>query len=255
MQCGHAGEDIVALLDDELSPARRQEVEARIAGCATCRQEYQSYARNRIMLRATPLSFETPDELKARIREAIAGGAPLRVRTARVTTVRSWPGLLAAGLLIAAASSALTFAGVERQHRMPAAESEVVASHVRAMTNGHVTEVASNNQHNVKPWFAGKVDVSPAVPRLDSAGFVLTGGRVDSVGGRVAAVVTYTRRLHVIDVYSTSTTDAASTPPRETTINGYNVISWRAAGVEQRAVSDLNLTELRDFVSAIMTAR
>ena len=36
---------------------------------------------------------------------------------------------------------------------------------------GHFTDVESNDSHNVKPWFNGRVDLSRAVPRLDSAGF------------------------------------------------------------------------------------
>ena len=38
---------------------------------------------------------------------------------------------------------------------------EVVGHHVHALREGHWFEPRSNDQHTVKPWFLGKLDVSP----------------------------------------------------------------------------------------------
>jgi anti-sigma factor RsiW len=155
--------------------------------------------------------------------------------------------MAAAGVLIAALSSIATFA-VMRAPANSASEEQVLASHVRSLMPGHLTDVVSTDQHNVKPWFNGKVDLSPPVPDLAANGFVLAGGRVDYVGGRAVAVVVYTRRQHVINVYSWPS--AGDAPPRAATRNGFHLVRWRHDGLEHWAVSDLNAGELNELVTA-----
>jgi anti-sigma factor RsiW len=117
---------------------------------------------------------------------------------------------------------------------------------------GHLTDVVSTNQHNVKPWFNGRVDMSPSVPSLDSAGFPLVGGRTDYVRGRAVPVVVYARRQHMINVYAWPEPGSAS-KPHESTRNGYHFVTWRSDGVEYSAVSDLNTKELETFVASFRT--
>jgi anti-sigma factor RsiW len=112
---------------------------------------------------------------------------------------------------------------------------------------GHLTDVVSTNQHQVKPWFNGRVDLSPAVPNLDSAGFPLAGGRVDYVDGHAVAVVTYTRRQHVINVYARPTDERSSSANESR--NGFHMIEWQSGGLDYWAVSDLNSAELAQFIA------
>jgi anti-sigma factor RsiW len=118
----------------------------------------------------------------------------------------------------------------------------------------HLTDVRSNDQHNVKPWFNGRLDFSPTVPRLDEQGFPLLGGRLDYVHGRPVAVVVYGRRQHVINVFSWPASDdgAATSAPRSR--NGYNLEHWRDGAVEYWAVSDLNAAELHTFTDLLRRA-
>jgi anti-sigma factor RsiW len=159
---------------------------------------------------------------------------------------RSYLRLAAAGVLIAAASSALTFAAL-RRGAPEATESELLASHIRSLMPGHLVDVASTNQHQVKPWFNGRLDLSPAVPNLDSLGFPLLGGRLDYVAGRRVAAVVYGRRQHIINVYSWPA--AAHESPRTAAAQGYNMEEWQAGDVEYWAVSDLNRPELDQFIA------
>jgi anti-sigma factor RsiW len=101
----------------------------------------------------------------------------------------------------------------------------------------------------VKPWFNGRLDVSPAVPRLDSLGFPLLGGRVDYLEGRPVAVVVYGRRQHIINVFSWPAAKGSPLAPAASTEHGYHLVHWRREGLELWAVSDLNLPELQQFVS------
>jgi anti-sigma factor RsiW len=152
--------------------------------------------------------------------------------------------------MIAAASSALTFAAVRHPSAERSATTDVLASHIRSLMPGHLVDVASTDQHNVKPWFNGRLDMSPAVPRLDSLGFPLVGGRLDYVTGRPVAVVVYGRRQHMINVFSWPTPDASSLAPVASTENGYHLVHWRTGGTNVWAVSDLNVAELQQFVAA-----
>lgn len=157
-------------------------------------------------------------------------------------------GSWAASLLLAASlGSAVTFfASAGRNRNDNAIASQVLASHLRSLMPEHLTDVRSNDQHNVKPWFNGRLDYSPNVPRLEDQGFPLIGGRVDYVAGRPVAVVVYARRQHVINVFSWPSSEGDL--PRETSSkNGYTMIRWRSQGVEHWVLSDLNANELQSF--------
>ena len=48
---------------------------------------------------------------------------------------------------------------------------EAVTTHVRATLNNHLIEVASSDQHTVKPWLSARLDYSPPVQDLANEGF------------------------------------------------------------------------------------
>lgn len=250
-RCSECLELLGPYLDGELASEARAEVDAHVASCADCARRLDSLTALSRSLKEGLVRYSAPDLLEARIRASLE--APAR---APAPLWRRAAGLTAAALVVAVASSALTSALVRRQDDGSAVEQAVLASHIRSLMPGHLTDVASNNQHNVKPWFNGRVDLSPQVPLLDSLGFPLIGGRLDYVASppHPAAVVVYARRQHLINVYSWPTVqpDAA---PATITDHGYHLVHWRASGVELWAVSDLGLPELDAFVATFRRAR
>jgi anti-sigma factor RsiW len=130
---------------------------------------------------------------------------------------------------------------------------EVLASHIRSLMPEHLTDVRSIDQHNVKPWFNGRLDFSPVVVRLDSLGFPLLGGRLDYIAGRPVAVVVYGRRRHVINAFSWPNGDGDAGLTTASS-HGYHALHWRAGGVEHWVVSDLNAAELAQFAGLLREA-
>jgi anti-sigma factor RsiW len=250
-------EALSAYVDGELSPGDATAVAKHLATCAHCAAEYQIMLDTVSLLRSELERYTAPDVLRARIRGAIAAtptepateSPPVASGTPR-WAARSWarPAAWAATVILAAAlGSGLTFVAASANRRTNTTADQVLASHVRSLMPDHLTDVRSSDQHNVKPWFNGRLDFSPTVPRLEDQGFPLVGGRVDYIGGRPVAVVVYSRRQHMINVFSWPSTDHDETLT-VTTANGYNILRWRAGGTERWVASDLNATELRDFV-------
>jgi anti-sigma factor RsiW len=121
----------------------------------------------------------------------------------------------------------------------------VLSAHLRSLTDTHLVDVPSSDQHTVKPWFNGKLDFSPRVETIQ--GFPLLGGRLEYLDARPVAALIYGRSKHIINLFTWPTSEAG--PERSQTRNGYHMQSWFDNGMTFWAVSDLNEGELRTFVS------
>jgi anti-sigma factor RsiW len=182
--------------------------------------------------------YTAPAGLRDRVLSAVRS-APARRATRWRPAV--WMTGIAAGLVLMV--SGAWFFGAQRR----AAESEMTAvldGHLRSLAPGRLADVASTDQHTVKPWFAGKLDFSPPVVDAATEGFPLVGARVDVVDARNVAALVYSRRSHVINVFVRPLGAGERATGRDEERRGYNVVSWTAAGMRFWAVSDLNVQEL-----------
>ena len=258
MNCAQVRELLNAYIDGELPPDEAMAVSEHLTTCTECARIYEELLATVRTLREGLVKYRAPDLLRARVRSAlreeerptVASAAPRVRRGLRVP----WRSLAAAAILVVASSGITYVAARERPAAESAVSEEVLTSHIRSLMPAHLTDVASNDQHNVKPWFNGRLDFSPSVPRLEDAGFPLLGGRLDYVRGRPVAVVVYGRRQHVINHFSwpTGGSDATGDVTRTlATSHGYNLLHWRSGGVEHWVVSDLNATELGQFATLL----
>ncbi|MGH7111588.1 MAG: anti-sigma factor family protein, partial [Stellaceae bacterium] len=123
----------------------------------------------------------------------------------------------------------------------------VVDDHVRALQPGHLVDVPSSNRHTVKPWFAGRLDFSPAVKDLTTQGYPLLGGRLDYLGGHPVAALAYAHGGHRIDLFVWPQA-GGDTAPQTAERHGYNLVHWRQGQMALWAVSDIEPALLRAFV-------
>jgi anti-sigma factor RsiW len=149
---------------------------------------------------------------------------------------------LAAACLVSVLS---TWWVMDHANRTTLFEREVLNAHLRSLLQDSPVQVASSDQHTVRPWFAGRADFAPAVKNLAAEGFSLVGGRLDYVADRRVSALVYKRRLHVINVFLWPSGATADSAARISIRNGYNLVSWSQNGVTYWAVSDLNAEELR----------
>lgn len=224
------------LADGELDAANAALVEAHVARCEGCRDELERLEAMRNLLGRDGLRHIAPESLVNRL-AAIDELAPKAANENKLQR------FLAPGLVGAIAASLATLA------LLPAGtqtliDQELVSSHVRSLQPGHLTDVQTNNQHIVKPWFNGRIDFSPPVPELADQGFPLAGGRLDSINGKTVAAIVYHRRLHTVNLFVWPAKDAAE---RSFVKDGFAVTEWSRNGLRFAAVSDVPPTELREF--------
>ncbi len=129
---------------------------------------------------------------------------------------------------------------------------EATTAHVRATLGQHTVEVASSDQHTVKPWLSARLDYSPPVRDMAASGFVLVGGRLDYLDGRHVATLVYRYRDHVVDVFVRPLATAARPPDTALrSLRGFNVARASGATFEWIAVSDVNAEALSAFAAAL----
>ena len=258
MSCQENTALIHGYLDGELDLMNSLRIEDHLRECAGCAQKYRNLQALRSAVRGGNLYFQPSNDLAARLHssllEAERSGRPaLRSMREAPNKVRRWSwqtaSALAAGLALVALFAYRFAPGASRTSQGDLVVREVLASHVRSLQADHLTDVLSSDQHTVKPWFNGKLDFSPLVRDLSEQGFPLVGGRLDYLDERPVAALVYQRRKHVINLFVWPSSE--KTHKDVLMRQGYNMQHWTEAGMTFWAVSDLNNSELEEFVRLI----
>jgi anti-sigma factor RsiW len=229
-----------AYIDGELDPAHALEFERRLAENPALAEERQRIETLRRVLRERlPRATASP----ALRRRVMALAKPSLFAIGR----RAGWAAMAASLVAAFAAGSLGTMLALRSGSREVPE-RLVASHMRALMASRTVDVASSDNHTVKPWFNGKLPGSPRVVNLEAQGFPLVGGRIDVIGLTPAPTLVYKARQHVISVTALPLQDREGAPPRP--ISGYNIVAWTAGPLAYWAVSDLAAPELENFTKA-----
>jgi anti-sigma factor RsiW len=263
MNCEEATKLIDGYLDGELDPITNQAIEQHLRECRNCDQAYKTYGSLiRAIGNAIPY-YKAPAELRQRIqsslREEIAERRTRNVsrdghrlfprkrpepRTFLLETPWNWLGL-AAAIIFAAIIALNVVPRLQRPEADQFLATQLIASHVRSLMASHLTDIASTDQHTVKPWLDAKLDFAPPVADLASAGFPLLGGRLDYLDNRPAAVLIYQRRKHFINLFVWPAGAGADRTMKARSRQGYQLLHWVDSDFNYWAVSDVNINDLQ----------
>ncbi len=255
MKCDRSRALLPMLVDHELGPIRRRMLARHVRHCTECAAQLEGLVTMQAAIRSNLPYHRAPPGLAARLGAILPREVP-------PPTMRPWfrapaIGFGASGLggvLAGVALAWLVWSGGASGGQAVMMQA-LIDSHVRSMMADHLTDVATSDRHTVKPWLSARTDVSPPVRDLAAEGFPLVGGRLDYVDRHPAAVVVYRHARHVINLFAWASTGTADTGLHVTQRQGFNIATWRHAGVAYTAVSDLEADQLADFARVVAAER
>ena len=247
MDCKRTLALLPAHVDQELGLPEVKELDDHLQTCPACHSAFVSQTTLRAAIKQRATYFQAPIDLESRIRAALpkeTDAQPGRAKQGpRYWGAWNWMnvGSVLASLVVLIWSAGLYLATPSPNQRLA---EEVVSSHVRSMMVNHIADVASSDQHTVKPWFNGKLDFSPIVNDLSTQGFPLIGGRLDYLDHRSVAALVYRHRLHLINVYIWPAAKERQTAIQTASIQGYHLVHWSEEGMRYWLISDLDPQDL-----------
>jgi anti-sigma factor RsiW len=245
MDCGEVRDLLHVYIDDELPADEHRAIAEHIKSCAECSQALAELEALRQRIRSAG-TYTPPAGLERRLRAAV-GLEPLLTRP-----IWQRAALLAASHIAALVLGGLIATGLFlRSEAKDEVVRDVLQAHVRALIADQLVQVTSNETHEVRPWFLGKVPFAPIVRNIDAQGYPLLGARVDYVLDRPAAAIVYGRRKHRINLFILPEDQAFGPASFALTRNGFNMVVWRSGGFAYYAASDLNAKELEEFAALI----
>lgn len=241
MNCEEASVLLHALIDGELDAGHAREVETHIAGCPDCAARLREFQELRQAMAPADLRYAAPASLRARIEGKLP--APSAAGMSRRSTIKGFAFGAGASAIAATGLLLMVMRGDEQKRILQ----EVVSAHLRSLQAQHLIDVASSDQHTVKPWFNGRLDAAPPVADLTAQGFTLLGGRLDYVDAKPVAAIVYRRRVHIINLFCAPAPGSGHRSATMESLHGFNVRRWSENGLNLWAVSDIEADELQDF--------
>ncbi len=263
-----------ALLDDELDGAASLALQRRLAAEPELQRRFDERRALRDVVRAQATRHAAPEAL----RESLSAMLPPRTGTvapASVTPMQTgerrgarpsarrralpWATGLGGALAAMVCTLAVVDPGALGWHRgetvallQTAEASEAVSAHTRALLVDHPIEVASSDQHTVRPWLSARLNFVPPVVDLADKGYPLLGARRDVLSGETAAALVYRHGAHVISVFVRPAESSAVAGTEATrVVRGFNVIERTQGGLAFCFVSDANPHELQTLADLV----
>jgi Putative zinc-finger len=230
-QRSHPGEDLTLLVDDRLPSERRAEVDAHLAGCASCRREVEALRRVKVGVREALAEHSVPPALAARVSAALDGESARGTAPPRRAMALRWA--TAVGVLLAAAALfvlLLLRPGGERPDFVTAAASDLIryraAQLPLPLETGDPKVLERSFTTSGLPFTARVYD-------LGMMGYRLRGGGVHRIAGRMSLLYAYvgSREDHIVCQMYQGTTAELPSGAEEREHDGIRFRIYRSGGV------------------------
>jgi mycothiol system anti-sigma-R factor len=265
MNCQEIADLMDGYLDGELDALTSRRIEQHLQQCRDCEEAFEAHTALAQAITQSAPYYKASSELRQRIQSSLRaatrgpvsdgnvriGQLPVSRPKAEPSAARfeiPWNWLaLAAAIVLAATIGSSLLPRLKQRDADQFLATQLIASHVRSLMANHLTDVASSDQHTVKPWLDAKLDFAAPVVDLSGEGFPLIGGRLDYLDNRPVAALVYQKRKHFINLFIWPTTSDASKTQKAVTRQGYNLLQWVDGDFTYWAVSDVNSADLQSF--------
>jgi anti-sigma factor RsiW len=255
MTCSEFQKRFDPFLDNEVDLATAQEMQRHLEECSACEPLVADRLALRGCLQTPELRFVPPADLRSRIDAQVH--KEIRTASAHFNWLPRLQFLdwMLPTLAGAAAVLIFWFGSATFLSQVPISSGthntlieQLVSNHLRSLVGDHLFDVASSDQHTVKPWFAGKLNFSPSVFDFSEQGFKLIGGRLDYVGDQEVAAVVFQHKKHYINLFVWPRNQSSPLPDTILQKEGFNLYGWDANGLTLWAVTDAEPEALKTFV-------
>ena len=260
MRCADNALMVHLALDEELDAIGRAEFDRHLQGCRDCAAAFAREKAARATRRTRLQRHRAPPILTQRLYEARtrAGTEPdSSIEQAKEAGPMALPPAMGGGARMAlsgfggAIAAALLAAVLMRASPEENMARAIVESHIGALASGRLFDVAGTDPETIRPWFTGRLDVTPPVKNLASHGFDLVGARLEYVADSRAAALVYRHHEHILTLYIFSTPNAPVASSEPVIELGYAVCRWSRRGITRWVVSDMDPRELEEFEALV----
>ena len=267
MNCPDVRNHLLDVQRERLEPELRREIADHLEACAACTRANEAEHVLSNLLEVRLPRYPASPELKLRLAHIAApAAAPVLAATfaltlgallqslARVRWMRAVAPALAAVLAVGTTVLVVERTGPRENGALASMTGEAVNDHLRILNSTHPLDIESSANHQVKPWFEGKLDFAPVVPEPAVQYLRLEGGAVGYFFDRKAAVVVYGLRRHAVTML-VFRSEGLRWPPRGTSRlaaaeafrasdRGFHTVFWRSGELCYALVSDVDPKEL-----------
>jgi anti-sigma factor RsiW len=264
--CQLTREQLLDAVRGRLPEPERSRFAAHLETCGDCARLFEREQAFERALEQRP-RFALPDRLRETLALAATGAkvdsspsAPRRGDGPRQKRLARFAAIIVPGLA-AALLAALLLRGTGSQQALI---DEAINDHLRVLYAQHPIEIESGGIHQVKPWFAGKLDFAPVLEFSGDEEFPLVGGAIALFVDRKAATFVFKHRLHTASLFVFRGQDL-SWPTRanlavggrrglSAAARGFNVLLWQDHDLGYALVSDMDPSSLARLAEKL-TAR